>query len=41
LAFTEEGRTFALSNGFQGSMLGLVKFLAARYPLQFKSDPIP
>jgi hypothetical protein len=24
LAFTEEGRTFALSNGFQGSMLGLV-----------------
>jgi hypothetical protein len=25
LAFTEEGRTFALSNGFQGSMLGLVE----------------
>lgn len=41
LAFNEEGRTFALSNGFQGSVFGLVQFLAAKYPLQLRSDPIP
>lgn len=41
LAFTEEGRTFAFSNGFQGNLPGLIDFLASKYPLQFRSDPIP
>lgn len=41
MAFTEEGRAFAIRNGFQGSVLDLVKFLVIKHPLQFRSDPIP
>lgn len=41
LAFTGEGRTFAFSYGFQGSLPNLIEFLVKKYPLQFRSDPIP
>lgn len=41
LAFTEEGRNFAFANGFEGNLLNLVQFITDKYPLQFRSDPIP
>jgi hypothetical protein len=41
IAFTEEGRAFALSHGFKGSIRDLIEFLSANYSVQFRSDPIP
>jgi hypothetical protein len=41
LAFSDEGKTFALSKGFTGNMLRLVEWLGKNYPHKFRSDPIP
>ena len=41
LAFSDEGKTFALSKGFTGNMLQLVEWLSKNYPHKFRSDPIP
>jgi hypothetical protein len=42
LAFSEEGKKFAQSNGWSGgNMLAFIDWLAKSYPLHFKGDPIP
>jgi len=41
LAFSQQGRDFALSRGWNGNLLQMVEWLAANYPITFGSDPIP
>jgi hypothetical protein len=42
VAFTEEGKKFALERGFnEGSMVDYIKWLGENYPLPLKKDPIP
>src|SRR5450631_706328 len=41
VAFTEEGKKFALERGFKGSMADYIKWLGENYPLPLKKDPIP
>ena len=41
LAFSEEGRTFALRQGWSGNALQLVEWITENYPHKFRSDPIP
>lgn len=41
IAFSDEGKKFAATHGWKGSVGGLVDWLADTYPFKFKRDPIP
>jgi hypothetical protein len=41
VAFTEEGKKFALEREFKGSMADYIEWLGKNYPLPLKKDPIP
>jgi hypothetical protein len=41
VAFSEEGRAFAMERGWTGNMLEFVDFLSDHYPLKFRGDPVP
>jgi hypothetical protein len=41
LAFSEEGKAFALKHQFTGNTLEFIEWLGTHYPLKFRGDPIP
>lgn len=41
LAFSEEGKAFALKGKFRGNPLQLIEWLKKNYRFEYKSDPIP
>lgn len=41
LAFSEEGKSFAIERGWSGNMRQLIEWLQTNYPLKVRSDPIP
>ena len=42
LAFSEEGKTFAAENGWNGgSVAKYVEWVSEHYPLKFRRDPVP
>jgi hypothetical protein len=41
VAFTDEGKRYALKGGFKGTGPDYIKWLAENYPLPLKKDPIP
>jgi len=41
LAFSDKGKAFAAEHGFSDKLLHLPDWLAANYPIEFRSDPIP
>jgi hypothetical protein len=40
LAFSEEGKKFAIEHGWKGNRLQFIEWLGKNYPLKYKSDPI-
>lgn len=41
IAFAEDGRKYAIENGWSGNRLELVRWLEENYPFQYRKDPIP